>query len=62
MFHGNHCWLFKFFDNLQCCVGIVDIVVGQFFTVQLLGCSQCILCSEWFAVECRLLVWIFAVA
>lgn len=56
MLNGHNRRLFEFFDDLQRRIGIVDVVVGQLFAVQLLGSRQRILRSERLAVERRLLM------
>ena len=63
MLEGHHGWaVLEVTDDANGCIRITDIVEGQLLAVELLGCSDGILCWQSILVEVRILLRVFSVA
>ena len=61
MLDGNYSGLVEFAGDTDSCISIFDVVVGQFFSVQLDRARDRERYSQWFLVESRCLVAVFSV-
>ena len=62
VFDNYASWRVKGFDGFPCCIGIGNVVVGQFFALQLFVGGKAACGGVNIAVERGALVWVFAVA
>ena len=62
MFNNDAAWtVIELFNTFQCSIGITNIIVREFFTLQLFRCGNAGFCRIFFYIKCGGLMRVFTI-